>query len=51
MWLAIALVSLTIVGGLVYLGYQHPSLVAPVGLGLTGAGLLVSIVKWVAGRR
>ncbi|MFI1152555.1 hypothetical protein [Streptomyces sp. NPDC020817] len=49
-WLALGLAIAAVVGAVVYLGYRHPSVVAPVGLGLTAVGVLTQFVKWLANR-
>ncbi|ROQ93635.1 hypothetical protein EDE04_0019 [Streptomyces sp. 2132.2] len=50
-WVAVVLVAVVLVGGLVYVGYRHPALIEPVGLGLTAVGVLVPVVKWAATHR
>ncbi|MFH8894321.1 hypothetical protein [Streptomyces sp. NPDC017949] len=47
MWFTLGLVVIVTVGGLVYLGYRHPPMVAPAGLGLAALAIVAQVVTWL----
>ncbi|MFE9222591.1 hypothetical protein ACFYN3_40645 [Streptomyces lavendulae] len=46
-WLSLVLGVTAVVGGLVYLGYRHPAMVAPVGLGLAALAIVAQVITWL----
>ncbi|MFD6187138.1 hypothetical protein [Streptomyces goshikiensis] len=46
-WFSLLLGITAVVGGLVYLGYRHPVMVAPVGLGLAALAIVAQVVTWL----
>ncbi|MEU8466225.1 hypothetical protein [Streptomyces sp. NPDC029003] len=46
-WFTLGLVVIVAVGGLVYLGYRHPTMVAPASLGLAALAIVAQVVTWL----
>ncbi|WP_327740457.1 hypothetical protein OG749_46070 (plasmid) [Streptomyces nojiriensis] len=46
-WFSLFLGVTAVVGGLVYLGYRHPPMVAPVGLGLASLAIVSQVATWL----